>query len=63
MVEVDGSLINKHNITYVENHITDSDGYTWKKTYHISIHFTGGEVLKLKTYDETEFNSWLNELK
>lgn len=63
MIEIDGNIINKNNIAYIYNHITDTDGYIYKTTYHINIVFIGDNSLQLKTYDKEEFEKWWEELK
>lgn len=63
MVEIFGKLINKSNIACVNYVITNSDGYTYKKTYHINIKFIGDYTMQLKTYDEEEFKKWWEMLK
>lgn len=63
MIEIGANLINKNNINYVYNRITDTNGYIYKRTYHIYIVFNGNKSLELETYDHEEFRKWWEMLK
>ena len=63
MISIKDYIINKESINYIRLSKTEQDGYTWKETYHLYIHFDKDDIIHLKTYDENEYNKWLDLLK
>lgn len=62
LIEIGNYYINKNNIRYIKTDITSSNGYVWKKTYHILIWFDKEHYLDLLTYDYEEHKEWLEKL-
>ena len=63
MITINEFIINKANINYIWLSNTNSDGYIWRKTYHLHIYFDKDNELHLKTYDEGEYKKWIKLIK
>lgn len=62
MIWIKEYIINRENIKYMMTDTTNTDGYTYRKTYHLYIYFEKNINIHLKTYDKDECNEWLELL-
>ena len=62
LIEIGNHYINKNNIRFIRTDTTSTNGYVWRKTYHIVLWFDKEHYLDLWTYDEKEYEEWLGKL-